>query len=69
MNLPGSAEGNWHWRCTDEMLSEMVFERLNGLTVTTDRAPMNKEKQNRTAKSIHIGIATDHSDEDRSFTR
>jgi 4-alpha-glucanotransferase len=43
MNLPGSAEGNWRWRCTDEMLSEMVFERLNGLSATTGRAPRNKE--------------------------
>jgi hypothetical protein len=31
MNLPGSAEGNWRWRCTDEMLSAPVFDRLRGL--------------------------------------
>ena len=45
MNLPGSAEGNWRWRCTDEILSEIVFERLNGLTATTDRTPRNKENR------------------------
>jgi 4-alpha-glucanotransferase len=39
MNLPGSTEGNWRWRCTDEMLSELVFERLYGLTTATDRRP------------------------------
>jgi len=39
MNLPGSTKGNWRWRCTDEMLSELVFERLYGLTTTTDRHP------------------------------
>jgi hypothetical protein len=39
MNLPGSTEGNWRWRCTDEMLSELVFEHLYGLTATTDRHP------------------------------
>jgi 4-alpha-glucanotransferase len=39
MNLPGSTEGNWRWRCTDEMLSESVFERLYRLTTTTDRYP------------------------------
>jgi hypothetical protein len=33
----GSAEGNWRWQCIDEMLSELVFERLYGLTATTDR--------------------------------
>ena len=32
MNLPGSTEGNWRWRCTDEMLSESVFERLHART-------------------------------------
>ena len=39
MNLPGSTEGNWRWRCTDEMLSELAFERLRELTITTDRHP------------------------------
>jgi 4-alpha-glucanotransferase len=39
MNLPGSTEGNWRWRCTDEKLSELVFERLYELTTTTDRHP------------------------------
>lgn len=39
MNLPGTTEGNWRWRCTDDMLSESVFERLHGLTTTTDRRP------------------------------
>jgi 4-alpha-glucanotransferase len=37
MNLPGRMEGNWRWRCTDEMLSESIFERLSGLTTTTAR--------------------------------
>jgi 4-alpha-glucanotransferase len=39
MNLPGSTEGNWRWRCTDDMLSEAVFERLRELTAKTDRRP------------------------------
>jgi 4-alpha-glucanotransferase len=39
MNLPGSTEGNWRWRCTDEMLSASAFERLRGLTTTSDRSP------------------------------
>jgi 4-alpha-glucanotransferase len=37
MNLPGSTEGNWRWRCTDEMLPEVIFERLHRLTTATDR--------------------------------
>lgn len=37
MNLPGSAEGNWHWRCTEEMLAASVFDRLGGLTEASSR--------------------------------
>jgi 4-alpha-glucanotransferase len=37
MNLPGSVEGNWRWRCTDEMLSTPVFDRLRGLTTSSKR--------------------------------
>ena len=37
MNLPGSVEGNWRWRCTDEMLSAPVWERLRALTASSDR--------------------------------
>jgi 4-alpha-glucanotransferase len=37
MNLPGRAEGNWRWRCTEDMLSESVFERLRELTATSNR--------------------------------
>ena len=39
MNLPGSTEGNWRWRCAEDMLSEAVFERLRELTTKTDRRP------------------------------
>jgi 4-alpha-glucanotransferase len=38
MNLPGSTEGNWRWRYTDEMLSVPVFDRLRELTITSDRS-------------------------------
>jgi len=37
MNLPGSVEGNWRWRCTDEMLSTPVWDRLRGLTTSSNR--------------------------------
>ena len=37
MNLPGRAEGNWRWRCTEEMLSGPAFERLQELTATSKR--------------------------------
>ena len=37
MNLPGSVEGNWRWRCTDEMLSARVLDRLRDLTTSSNR--------------------------------
>jgi 4-alpha-glucanotransferase len=38
MNQPGSAEGNWRWRCTDEMLSAPGFDSLKNLTRASGRA-------------------------------
>jgi len=37
MNLPGSANGNWTWRCTEEMLADSAFEWLSGLTRNSNR--------------------------------
>ena len=34
MNVPGRAEGNWRWRCTEDMLSAPAFEWLRDLTKT-----------------------------------
>jgi len=38
MNQPGSAEGHWRWRCTEEMLSASAFESLRDLTHTSARS-------------------------------
>ena len=37
MNVPGRAEGNWRWRCTEDTLTP-AFQRLHDLTKTSDRA-------------------------------
>jgi 4-alpha-glucanotransferase len=37
MNVPGRAEGNWTWRCTEEMLSGPTFDALLDLTRTSNR--------------------------------
>jgi len=37
MNVPGRAEGNWRWRATDNMLSDLSFERLRDLTKKSNR--------------------------------
>jgi 4-alpha-glucanotransferase len=38
MNLPGRAEGNWRWRCAEEMLTPAAFQWLHDLTKTSNRA-------------------------------
>jgi len=38
MNRPGSAEGNWRWRVTDEMLSGPAFQSLRELTRASARS-------------------------------
>ena len=37
MNLPGSTEGNWRWRCTDETLSDSLVDRLGSLNTSSNR--------------------------------
>ena len=40
MNLPGRAEGNWGWRCTEDMPTLAAFQWLHGLTKTSTRASL-----------------------------
>ena len=37
MNVPGRAEGNWGWRCTEEMMSAADFDSLRELTKSANR--------------------------------
>ena len=37
MNVPGRAEGNWSWRCTEEMMSAADFDSLWELTKSSNR--------------------------------
>ncbi len=37
MNVPGRAEGNWTWRCTEEMISAPAFDSLRDLTEASNR--------------------------------
>ena len=41
MNQPGNAEGNWRWRCTEEMLSAQAFQALRELTHASARLTHN----------------------------
>ena len=38
MNVPGRPEGNWSWRCTEDMLSDQAFEWLRDLTKNSNRS-------------------------------
>jgi len=40
MNVPGRAEGNWSWRCTEELLSAADFRWLRDLTTSSNRLHM-----------------------------
>jgi 4-alpha-glucanotransferase len=42
MNVPGTAEGNWRWRCTQDMLAAPAFQRLRELTETSNRLPLSR---------------------------
>src|SRR5262249_41158226 len=37
MNIPGRAEGQWRWRCTEERLQTPAWQRLRELTQETGR--------------------------------
>ena len=38
MNVPGRADGQWRWRCSEEALNEdAVWQRLHELTKETGR--------------------------------
>jgi 4-alpha-glucanotransferase len=37
MNLPGTTEGNWRWRATEDMLNPSVFKQLRNLTAASNR--------------------------------
>jgi 4-alpha-glucanotransferase len=38
MNVPGRADGNWRWRCTEEMLTGSALDGLRALTVASGRS-------------------------------
>jgi 4-alpha-glucanotransferase len=40
MNLPGSTDAHWRWRCTDRILNSSTFHRLREVTTTSHRLPV-----------------------------
>ena len=45
MNVPGVANGNWRWRCTEEMLKPSIFDRLRELTFSSGRITESNAKK------------------------
>ena len=46
-------EGNWSWRCTEEMLSDRAFEWLRDLTKNSNRsAPSLPSKMNKELETV-----------------
>jgi 4-alpha-glucanotransferase len=45
MNTPGRPEGNWGWRCTEDMLSDRAFEWLRDLTTKSKRSGSAQNSQ------------------------
>jgi len=53
MNLPGTAVGNWRWRCTEEMLATPAYDRLRDLTAASGRcAKLENAKQSETVGAV-----------------
>jgi 4-alpha-glucanotransferase len=53
MNLPGTAQGNWGWRCTEEMLTPSVFAGLRDLTEASRRShQLERNKQARPMEAL-----------------
>jgi 4-alpha-glucanotransferase len=42
MNVPGRVDGNWRWRCPEDMLSPRAFEWLRDLTNTSGRSQASR---------------------------
>lgn len=52
MNVPGRAQGNWRWRCTEEMLSDGAFEWLRDLTKKAKRSRKLMALESKTLEAI-----------------
>jgi 4-alpha-glucanotransferase len=43
MNFPGRADGNWRWRCTEDMLTPAAFQWLRDLTKAANREQLEPQ--------------------------
>jgi 4-alpha-glucanotransferase len=52
MNIPGRPDGNWRWRCTEDMLAAPAFQWLADLTANSNRGRNPKNEIPRTKSQI-----------------
>jgi 4-alpha-glucanotransferase len=52
MNVPGRADGNWRWRCTEEMLSGPAFQSLRDTTELSERFGGLERSATRSALAV-----------------
>jgi 4-alpha-glucanotransferase len=54
MNLPGSTDSHWRWRCTEEMLHSPTFQRLRDVTAISNRlhAPRSRAVANEVGAAM-----------------
>jgi 4-alpha-glucanotransferase len=55
MNVPGRGEGNWRWRCTDEMIDSPAFEWLRTLTHSSLRFQVKETATDGEAMQVALG--------------
>ncbi|MHC1764535.1 MAG: 4-alpha-glucanotransferase [Verrucomicrobiia bacterium] len=59
MNVPGCADGQWRWRCSENVLNDPVWQRLSELTQTAGRLAGNSTELERGPDGVGER-ATDH---------
>ena len=55
MNVPGRSEGNWGWRCTEDMINSSAFEWLRTLTDSSRRFHLNEATTDREGMQVASG--------------
>jgi 4-alpha-glucanotransferase len=58
INVPGRAEGNWTWRCTQELLAAADFHWLRELTRSSNRLQTLPSPTIEMAEAAVSGMAT-----------
>jgi len=53
MNQPGSADGNWRWRYTEDMLSTSALQSLRDLTHASARADDPETRRTDASMAAH----------------